>query len=86
VLYINKELTKMKLKVIVDRSTRVIAATRVGDLKCENGLVIGIQVRQAGPDQTLHEIEVSDTLLRQKPDQIEQEINRLVKASITRNQ
>lgn len=68
----------MKLQVIVDRSGKVIAAARAEDLKCENGPLIGVRIGTDNPEQKLHEIEVSEELLRQEPSQIEHDINKMI--------
>ena len=65
----------MKLNVVVDKTGKIVGSSQVGVMKADDGTQIELGVI-AGPEQTIHEIEVGDDIMRRPIAEVQQEIQK----------
>ena len=67
----------MKLHVIVDKNDNVIGSSQAGNVKTSEGVEIKLGITP-GPEQSLHEIEVDDNVLKGTTEEIHQKIQKIL--------
>jgi len=63
----------MKLNVIVDEDGNVIGTSQAGSIKIDNGTEVKLGVI-AGPGQTIYELEVDDSILKENAFEIHKKL------------
>jgi hypothetical protein len=71
----------MKLNVIVDKMGNIIGSSQVGTLKADDGTEFETGVLP-GAEQSIHEIEVDDNIMKRSINEIQQEISKTLSSKL----
>jgi hypothetical protein len=67
----------MKLAVIVNETGSIVSTAQVGKIKAQDGHEVDFGVI-AGPGQTLHEVEVPDSVIKGTATEVHEHVLRMV--------
>jgi hypothetical protein len=67
----------MKLNVIIDKFGNIVGSGQVGKVRTADGQDIELNLLP-GAEQTVHQIEVADSVMKRSPEEIHQEIQKLI--------